>query len=191
MAIDAYVTFLQFSGSYLPCESTVSFNDSGSDLLKDGFTTGSVFEIDEWSQLNIENSLTIGSQTTGTGGGRVEFKEFSITKRVDKSSATFFRMSCSGTPFKNVAMALRRPSGGDTAGLFFLRFDFKLAAVKTISYSHDDAGPKEELTFEYGGLLLRYCQQNADGTQVSPVTDGWDKTQNIRQQNDFFITYKS
>jgi type VI protein secretion system component Hcp len=191
MAIDAYVTFEQYTGGFLACESTVDFSHSSSDQLGAGFTTGNVFEIDEWSQLSIENALTIGSQTTGTGGGRVEFKEFSLTKRVDKTSTTFFRMSCSGTPFKNVALAMRRPSGGDSSGLFFVRFDFKLAAVKTISWSHDDAGPKEELTFEYGGLLVRYCQQNADGSQVAPIADGWDRTKNIRQQNDFAITYKN
>ncbi len=189
MAIDAYMTFLQYSGSYLACESTVSFTNNSSDLLISGFTSGSVFEIDEWSQFSIENALTIGSQTTGTGGGRVEFKEFSFSKRVDKSSPTFFYMSCSGTPFKNVALALRRPSGGETSGLFFLRFDFKMAAVKTIAYSHDDGGPKEEITLEYGGFLLQYCQQAANGSQMPAVMDGWDRTKNIRQKSPFDITY--
>lgn len=188
MAIDAYMTFTPYVGEALTCESTVAFTASN-DLLATGMTAGQVFEIDEWSQLSIEQTLNIGSQSSGTGSGRVDFKEFSITRKIDKASPTFFRMACSGTPFKNVALALRRSSGGSTSGLFFLRFDFKLVAVKTISYSHDETSPKEEVTFEYGGFLLRYCPQNSDGTQGAIQQDGWDRTKNIRQQQDFTISY--
>ena len=187
MAIEAYMTFLPYTGAALECESSVAFQ--GSDNLVSDMKGGTVFEIEEWSQLSIEQTLNIGSQSSGTGAGRVDFKEFSITRRIDKSSATFFKMACSGTPFKNVALALRRASGGDTAGLFFLRFDFKLAAVKTISWSHDETAPKEEITFEYGGFHLSYAPQNSDGSQGTTQMDGWDRTKNIRQQNDFFINY--
>jgi type VI secretion system Hcp family effector len=187
MAIEAYMTFTPYSGAPLTCESTVSF--SGSDNLATGMTAGQVFEIEEWSQLSIEQTLNIGSQSSGTGAGRVDFKEFSITRRIDRASPTFFKMACSGTPFKNVTLALRRASGGDTAGLFFLRFDFKLAAVKTISWSHDETAPKEEVTFEYGGFHLQYAPQNSDGSQGTTMQDGWDRTKNVREQNDFTIAY--
>jgi len=33
--------------------------------------------------------------------------------------------------------------------------------VKTIAYSHDETSPKEEVTFEYGGLLFRYAMQQS------------------------------
>ena len=190
MAVDGYMTFTTYDGKALPCESTVDFSKN-KEALATGMTAGTVFEIDEWSQLSIEQTLNIGSQSGGTGSGRVDFKEFSITRKIDKASPVFFQAACSGTPFKNVSLALRKSGGGDTAGFFFLRFDFKLAAVKTISYSHDETSPKEEVSFEYGGLLLRYSQQNSDGSVAAPIPAGWDRTKNIRQQNDFFIEYKA
>lgn len=188
MAIDAYMTFTPYKGDPLKCESTVDFTGTTGELAT-GMTAGQVFEIDEWSQLSVEQTLNIGSQSSGTGAGRVDFKEFSITRKIDKASPIFFTMACSGTPFKNVALALRKSAGGTTAGQFFLRFDFKLAAVKSISYSHDEASPKEEVTFEYGGFLLRYTMQNSDGTMGSVIPAGWDRTKNVQNMSDFTISY--
>ncbi len=190
MAVDAYMTFTPYSGAALSCESTVDFSKNKEDLAQ-GLTAGNVFEIDEWSQFSIEQTLNIGSQSGGTGAGKVDFKEFSFTRKIDKASPIFFNMACSGTPFKNVALAIRKSGGGDTSGFIFLRFDFKLAAVKTISYSHDETSPKEEVAIEYGGFLLRYCVQNSDGTLSLQNPAAWDRTKNIRQPGDFFIDYKS
>ena len=188
MAIEAYMMFTKYDGSSLPCESSVTFQ-SGDNLTTD-LKAGHVFEVEEWSQFSIEQTLNIGSQSSGTGAGRVDFKEISITRRIDTSSPLFFRMACSGTPFQNVALAIRRSSGTEASGLVFLRFDFKLAAVKTIAYSHDDTAPKEELTFEYGGFYMRYAPQSSDGSQGTVQQQGWDRTKNIYQPNNFDITYK-
>jgi type VI protein secretion system component Hcp len=37
-----------------------------------------------------EPTLSIGSQSTGAGAGKVTFNPFSITRKVDKSSPIFF-----------------------------------------------------------------------------------------------------
>jgi len=190
MAIDAYMTFQPYNKPALDCESKVNLAGCIGDLAK-GFVAGQVFEIDEWSQLSIEQTLSIGSQSSGTGSGRVDFKEFSITRKIDKASPTFFNMACSGTPFQNVALGLRKASGGYSAGQFFLRFDFKLVAVKTITYSHDETSPKEEVTFEYGGFVLRYTPQNSDGSMGAVIPAGWDKTQNAKNLDpNWVISYK-
>ena len=49
----------------------------------------------------------------------------------------------------------RVSGGGGGGGGAPLTFTFKLAAVKTISWAHDDEAPKETTTFEYGGLVLQ------------------------------------
>ena len=54
------------------------------------------------------------------------------------------------------------------SGQRFLVFDFKLVAVKTISWAHDDESPKETVTFEYGGLLVQYSPQ---GTPQGSIVD--------------------
>ena len=115
----------------------------------------------------------------GTGAGKVTFNPFSITRKIDIASPTFFQMACSGTPFQHVILAMRKSSGGSVAGQFYLRFDFKLVAVKTISFSHDDEAPKETVTFEYGGLSVRYARQHQDGSMDTPIPGGWTRVKNV------------
>jgi hypothetical protein len=35
------------------------------------------------------------------------------------------------------------------------------------------------MDFEYGGLVMRYCQQNADGTLAPAIAGGWNRVKNI------------
>jgi type VI secretion system Hcp family effector len=154
-----------------------------------------VFEIDDFN-FDIEQTLNIGSQSKGAGAGKVTFNPFSITRKIDRASPQFFQMACSGTAFQQVILALRKSAGGvgtgdnDASGKIFLRFDFKLVAVKTISWSNDEDSPKEEVTFEYGGLQVRYNQQDPSGnfTSSNLFTAGWNRVNNKSDTSATIIT---
>ena len=183
MAIDAYMMFVDYDDVKYDAESNVDLSASTEDLASDfKASNGKVFEIDEWSGLSIEHVLSIGSQSTGIGSGRVDFKEFSITRKIDKSSPKFFNMACQGKAFKMVSLALRKAAGASESGQIFLRFDFKLVGIKTITWSHDETSPKEELTFEYGGLLMRYCQQKSGGGLMGAIPGGWNRVKNVKDE---------
>jgi len=148
MAIDSYVVFIPYTGSPLLSESQVDMSKNNEELasdLKNYATASQLFEVEDYS-FDIEQVLNIGSQSTGAGAGKITFNPFSITRKIDRSSPILFDMACSGTAFKQVSLALRKSAGGMQSGVIFLRFDFKLAAVKTISWSHDDEAPKETTT---------------------------------------------
>jgi len=107
-------------------------------------------------------------------------------------------MACSGTAFQQVTLLLRKSAGagamaGGVSGLAFLRFDFKLVAVKTISWSHDDESPKEEVTFEYGGLQVRYNQQDASGSMgtIPIFKGGWNRVRNVQDTEGGVLTTTS
>jgi type VI protein secretion system component Hcp len=187
MAIDAYMAFQPYNSPILSAESQVDMGQNTETLATSGTPTltalakaGQLFEIEDYS-FDVEQTLNIGSQSTGAGAGKIVFNPFSITRKIDKSSTNFFQMACSGTAFKLVTLALRKSSGGLTAGQVFLRFDFKLVAVKTISWAHDDESPKETVTFEYGGLCISYNQQDQSGNMSNfPVLEaGWNRVKNI------------
>ncbi len=192
MAVDGYMYFLPYTGAYLKSESTVDLSKQGTDPLAKQFKfsdyAGSatnamdpnkgLFEIEDFS-FDIEQTLNIGSQSTGAGAGKVTFNPFSITRKIDKSSPVFFQMACSGTAFKQVVLGLRKSSGGDTAGKTYLVFNFKLVAVKTISWSYDDESPKETVTFEYGGLQVHYTPQKPGGDMDAIVPGGWNRVRNV------------
>ena len=193
MAIDAYMAFQDYSGNWLKSESQVVTTNNTEPLMGAqpiAFPTTSptapfVFEIEDFS-FDIEQTLNIGSQSKGAGAGKVTFNPFSITRKIDRASPQFFQMACSGTAFQEVVLALRKSAGGagtgdaDVSGKIFLRFDFKLVAVKTVSWSYDDESPKEEVTFEYGGLQVRYNMQDPSGNfdSANIFTAGWNRVNN-------------
>lgn len=183
MAIDSYMCFIGYDDKYLQSESQVDLKSSAQDQaqLSDPFvkakTNGGLFEVEDYS-FDIEQTLGIGSQSTGAGAGKVTFNPFSITRKVDKSSPTFFQNACSGKAFKNVFLGMRKSAGNEATGVFFLVFQFKLVAVKTVGWAHDDEAPKETVTFEYGGLIVKYGQQSANGQISSVFPGGWNRVKN-------------
>ncbi len=189
MAIDSYMAFEQVAGgTWLDAELQVDFSKNNEPLMDtpSRLTQGKIFEVEDFS-FDIEQTLNIGSQASGAGAGKVNFNPFSITRKIDKASPLLFQMACSGTPFETVVLALAKSSGGATAGgvksaagVIFLRFDFKLVAVKTISWSYDAESPKEQVTFEYGALQVRYSQQDPTGKLGAPILGDWNRIKNVQ-----------
>ena len=194
MAVDSFMLFKQYNAGFVPSESQVTFQASpkdNSEMIKDfqgpsGKTPGNVFEVESFN-FDIEQVLNIGSQSSGAGAGKVQFNAFNITRKIDIASPILFKMACSGTAFERVTLGFRKSAGGDVSGVFFLRFDFKLVAVKTISWEHDEESPKETVAFEYGALWMRYCQQNADGSLQGPISGGWNRVRNVKNEDNTAI----
>jgi type VI secretion system secreted protein Hcp len=189
MAIDSYMYFLGYDGKYLPSESQVNLTAGAGDRAEilDPFTTAlkgvttpyqsGLFEVEDYN-FDIEQVLNIGSQSAGAGAGKVTFNPFSITRKVDCASPTFFQMACSGKSFQTVGLGIRKAAGNEASGVMNLAFTFKLVAVKTVSWAHDDEAPKETVTFEYGALDIQYAQQKPDGTLLAAIFGGWNRVKN-------------
>jgi len=181
--------FDRYEGGMMKSESQVDGTKAGANDLfwsdgKYGFKKAqdekALFEVEDFS-FDIEQVLSIGSQSSGAGAGKVTFNPFSITRKIDKATTDFFSMACSGTAFRRVVLGARKAAGGSSAGATYLTFCFKLVAVKTMSFSYDDESPKETVTFEYGALVVSYAQQDQSGAFKYGVTDrGWNRVRNIR-----------
>lgn len=191
MAFDTYMTFIDPNGKALQGESQVAADSfAKDDLAKQApaVQAGNVFEIDDFS-FDIEQVLNIGSQSSGAGAGKVTFNPFQVTRKTDRASPKLFMMCCGGQHFKQVVLCIRR-AGGDTttSGTTFLRFDFGLVAVKTISWSGSDGdeAPKEEVTFEYGALKVQYIQQGTGGQGMgAPIPGSWNRVWNNNEFDKF------
>jgi type VI secretion system secreted protein Hcp len=178
VAIDAFMIFVPAdTGSCIAAESQTQ-NFSGDSMMA-GFKPGYVFEVTDFN-FDVEQVLNIGSTTGGAGAGKVTFNAFTFSRNTDKASPTFFQMCCSGKHFQQVTLCMRKAVGNTGSGLCYLRFDFALAAVKTVSWSGSDGdeATKEEVSFEYGALQIQYCPQNPDGTLAAAIQSAWSRTQN-------------
>lgn len=186
MAVDGFIAFKLFDNTLLAGESTIAAIDPSpltDDIsiiaINDALKVHGLFQIDDYS-LDVVQTLNIGSQSTGAGAGKIAFNPFRIVRTSDLSSPRLFEMSCSGTPFKFVSLCLRKPGGGTKSGFVYLRFDFKLVAVKTMAWADVDGVSKETILFDYGGLQLRYAAQNPDGSFRTPaIVGGWNRVRNV------------
>jgi len=191
MAVEAYMYFQDYQGKFLASESQVQLSKGAGDIQdvigpfldaanskSDPGNRCGLFEVEDYS-FDIEQVLNIGSASSGAGAGKVTFNPFSITRKIDCASPIFFQNACAGKPFKEVGLGMRKSAGNAASGVMYLVFTFKLVAVKTVSWAHDDEAPKETVTLEYGGLHIQYCQQKPDGTLYPPVPKGWNRVKNI------------
>ena len=195
MAVEGYMYFYGYDDKYLPSELTVKLEGPATgdcDIIdpfvaaakgkKEDGAKSNLFEIEDYS-FDIEQTLGIGSQSTGAGTGRCQFNPFSITRKIDRASPIFFKMACSGKSFHTVGLGLRKSAGNEATGVMYLAFTFKLVAVKTVSWAHDDEAPKETVTFEYGGVVVQYAPQESGGRLGKTIPGGWNRVRNVAIDN--------
>jgi type VI protein secretion system component Hcp len=186
MAISAFMWFQGYDGKYLESESQVDFSSDPQKSALHYPPNQNIFQIENYA-FDVVQTLNIGSQSTGAGAGKITFNPFSITRKSDKSSPVLFQMACSGTAFQTVALVLRRSAGGPVAGAGFLKFTFKLVAVKSISWGYDPDESRETISFEYGGLVVEYFEQQASGSFSGNVLGGWNRVANTADHSAFTI----
>lgn len=156
----------------------VQFKDEKGNVVKDD--DGSTwFAVDAYS-FDMVQTLSIGSQSTGAGAGKVTFNPFSISLSASRSLTNLlFRNLASGTPFKQVELALYKATGSGGGGLSD-DFIFSFVAAKTQSFSGGDESPKMSVAFEYTGLRIAHYAQGRDGTlSKEPSVSGWDRVKNV------------
>ncbi len=171
MAIDAFV---QFTGDGASAAKIVGeTKDQTMSKL-----SPTPFDIKEWS-FGLTQSVNIGSGSGGAGAGKVAFDPFVIKKSIDTASPKFFHTLCVGGHYDNVALLVRKAGAAkDKSGGVYLEFDFKMAFITKIDWSHDDPAPTEEITFDYGALQVSYKPQLKTGGLDSAITVSWDKLTN-------------
>jgi len=174
-AIEAYIRFKPSESAGAPVSSNGYLKSaSQTDLAANGF-----MEISDYS-FDIEQTLNIGSQSSGAGAGKIKFNPFSITMATTALDPYFFEMCASGRTFSSVDIAIRKAGSNGTKGATpYLVYHFKLVAIKTIAWAHSDESPKEKLSFEYGVLVMQYSAQRPDGTFNPAIIGGWDRTTNV------------
>jgi type VI secretion system secreted protein Hcp len=157
MAFDAYLKLDTITG-----ESTSK-----------GFT--GCMEIFNFS-LGAANPVTIGSATTGGGGGKAILQPFSFTKKTDSASPALYQACVTGAHLATGSVQLRK-AGGSQA-LPYLTYGFKVIFIESISWSGSTGGddsPTEHVSAAFGTLSIDYQAQDNTGKPVGgAVHGGWN-----------------
>lgn len=164
----AYDAFLKIEGPEVKGESTDKGHEGSIEIFS--FSWGA------------SNPSTIGSHTTGSGGGKVTISDFTVVKRSDRASAALFKQCCAGTHFATAKITLRK-SGGEK--LEYLIYEFEEVFVDNMQWSGSAGGddsPMETVSFTFGKVKATYTGQNQDGTPAAQVIYGWDIRSNLPEE---------
>ena len=155
-----------------------------SDLATTKTAAGDGFFAVKSISFSTEQTLNIGSSSSGAGAGKVTFNPFSFTLPSGPLDATLFTKQATGDTFKTVEVQLFPSSAGPTGSglpVAYETVNMKLVAVKTISWSAGDADGITEFTLEYGSLVVA-APSTAVGALPKTVTGGWNRVTNTADQ---------
>ena len=148
-------------------------------LQGESLTSGHEGEIEllDWT-WGSDQSLNIGSQSTGAGAGKIRFRSLVVTKRIDSTSPTLFMSSANGHAYLTGHLTVLWPVGTNAGAFDFLKIDLKIAAIKSLALSQGDP-PLEVVEIQFGSAKMTYIREGVDGQPQSPVIGGWDAIRNV------------
>lgn len=154
MAFDA---FLQFEPN-VPGEATAKGFEGAIEILSFSF--------------GASNSINpIGG---GSGSGKASLSEFSVMKKTDIASATFFQNCCKGKHFDKATVSFRK-AGGEQ--VIYLTYEFEKVFVTSIQWSGSTGGddvPTESASFAFKKVTITYNSQTDAGEAAGPQVAMYD-----------------
>lgn len=97
--------------------------------------------------------------STGAGSGKATLHEFTIIKTTDKATPLLAKAVYGGAHYKTATLALRKAGNNQP----YLLYTFTTVYVVAVQWSSSGDTPKESITFEYGGLTVKYNSQGSGG----------------------------
>jgi len=128
-----------------------------------------------WSWgMHQSGTVHMGS---GAGSGKVSVQDLSLTKFVDKSSATLVQHCATGKHITKGKLVVRK--AGDKP-LEYITIDFDDLIVTNVSTggSGGDDRLTENVTLNFRQFKYTYKTQNKDGSAGAPVDFGWNIAEN-------------
>jgi type VI secretion system secreted protein Hcp len=121
----------------------------------------------------------------GAGVGKVQFRDFHITKYVDASTPKLMLACASGQHFPELTFTARRAGGTQAEYLKIKLTNVLISSFETNSHGAETGPtpqkaslPLDSITLNYAKIEVNYKAQNPDGTEGANTQAGWDLQQN-------------
>lgn len=171
----AYDTFVYFTGAATATSGSITVKGESTDAT---YGEKNAFEIYSFS-WGMSNPVTIGSGTTGSGGGKVSVSSFNIMKKMDAASPLLMLACAQGAHFPQMDVVMRKAGG---KALVYLTITFKEVYVESVQESGSSGGddtPSESVSFAFKSFQLSYQPQDSTGAaKGGTINAGWDVTTN-------------
>ena len=122
-----------------------------------------------------------GSMHTGGGGGsgKVNVKDLTFDKFVDKSSPNLMLMCCNGRHYPEATLTVRKAGAQPLEYMTIQLSDVLISSVDTGGNGNEDR-LTETITLNFGRMKVSYQPQKKDGTKDGgPVEMAWDIAANV------------
>jgi type VI secretion system secreted protein Hcp len=142
----------------------------------DKFGSKGAIDVLAWSWGGSQSGTGHGGG--GSGAGKVSVQDLSVTKYVDKSSATLFLMMCKGTHIVKGTLTVRK-AGDKPLEYIKLGMEDLIVSSQSTGGSGGEDRLTENLTLNFSKFKLEYVPQKKDGTGEAAVECKWDIAANV------------
>lgn len=127
-----------------------------------------------WGVLN-QGSSSMGG---GSGTGKASFQDLSITKYVDKATATILSNCAKGNHFATGVLTCRKVGGNSP--LEYLKIELDQVFVSAVQHSGNlgDELTVESVSLNFAKVDVTYSPQSTQGTAAGSVPFKWDIRRN-------------
>jgi type VI secretion system secreted protein Hcp len=113
---------------------------------------------------------------TGAGAGKAQFSPFSVVLPAGFATPRLFQACATGREFATATL-LARAAGADPQ-VTTQRYDLKLVVVQSLAVSASAQSEEQSVSFGYRALSISFTPVSAQGQAGTPVSGGFDLTQN-------------
>ncbi|MCO6442095.1 MAG: type VI secretion system tube protein Hcp [Nitrococcus mobilis] len=123
-----------------------------------------------------------GTMHAGGGGGtgKANFQDISLTKYVDKSSATLWKFLANGKHFESGKIVARK-AGGEQLEYFVVEMSKILVSSINFSGSQGEDRLIENVSLNFAGFTMSYTPQKDDGSGDAAIDFGWSIEENAEK----------
>jgi type VI secretion system secreted protein Hcp len=127
----------------------------------------------KWGGTN-KGTSAVGS---GSGAGRAEVQDLTVTKYVDKATANLFKACMKGTHIKEIVLTAGR-AGGDVVE--YAKITLNQCLISSVQFlgADDSDRIQETVSINFASCKLDYTPQKADGSKDAVVSAQWNIAKN-------------
>jgi len=133
-------------------------------------------DIFSWS-FGASQSGSGGHVGGGSGAGKVNMHDITITKRTDTSSCDLFLKTCNGKHYDD-ATIIARKAGEKPLDFLMVKLEQVFVSSYQLGGSHGDDTPTESITLNFAKVKMEYQVQKPDGSGQKAGDAGWDVAAN-------------
>lgn len=142
----------------------------------DGHGHKDEIEVVSWNWGMLQKGNT--HQGTGSGSGKVEIQDLTVTKWVDRATPALMLSCAKLEPIEEIVLTVRK-AGGKTP-LEYVKITLKNAVITCVSTggTGSDDRLSENVTIQFAKVDFEYSPQNSDGSGGAAIPFSWDIPKN-------------